>query len=178
MRRRERFVMRLNLFTGLLLTCAAVLVVVLGAALDAERVAAVGLGAGAVLALVPDRGPLARVGAFSVGFVAAWAGYVARAALLPDSTGGRAVALGVVVAVVVGAAIALKAPLWAGLLGVVALAGGYETAYTAAPAEIAETSVDAVTSLLLVLGVGFLAGAASSLMPERHAAAQHAEVAR
>lgn len=169
--------MRLNLFTGLLLTCAAVLVVALGATLDADRVAAVGLGAGAVLALVPDRGPLARVGAFAIGFVAAWAAYVARAAVLPDSTSGRAVALGVVVAVVVLATLLLKLPLWAGLLGVAALAGGYESAFTTAPAEVATTSVDAVTALFLVLGVGFLAGAASGLMPERRDAS-HQAVAR
>lgn len=167
--------MRLNLFTGLLLTCAAVLVVALGATLDAERVAAVGLGAGAVLALVPDRTPVVRVGGFAVGFLATWVAYVARAAVLPDSTAGRAVALGLAVAVVVAATLLLKLPVWAGLLGVAALSGGYEAAFTLAPAEVVDTSMDAVTALLLVLGIGFLAGAATSLLPG-HRAGSHAEV--
>lgn len=151
--------MRINLFIGLLLTIAAVLLVALGSALDVERVAAVGLGAGAVLALVPDRGPLTRFSGFALGFVLAWAGYVARAAVLPDSTSGRAVALGLVVAVVVIAATLLRLPMWAGLLGVAALAGGYEAAFTLAPAEVATTSLNAVTSLVVAVGVGFLAGA-------------------
>lgn len=151
--------MRKNVFTGLLLTCAAVLLIALGSALDVERVAAVGLGAGAVLALVPDQGALSRFSGFALGFVIAWAGYVARAAVLPDSTSGRAVALGLVVAVVVLGATLLRLPLWAGLLGVAALAGGYEAAFTAAPAEVATTSLTAVTSLVLAVGVGFVAGA-------------------
>ena len=151
--------MRINLFIGLLLTIAAVLLVALGSALDVERVAAVGFGAGAVLALVPDQGPLTRFSGFALGFVVAWGGYVARAAVLPDSTSGRAVALGLVVAVVVLGATLLRLPLWAGLLGVAALAGGYEAAFTLAPAEVATTSLSAVTSLVVAVGVGFLVGA-------------------
>ena len=74
--------MRRNLLAGLCLAVAAGLLVVVGAALDLEleSVALLGAALGAVVALVPDRTPLVRLGGFAAGFVAALVGYVLRAA--------------------------------------------------------------------------------------------------
>jgi hypothetical protein len=153
--------MRKNLLVGLVLAVAAVLVAGVSAWLDLEleSVALFGVTLGAVLALVPDRSPFARLAGFAVGFVIAWIGYFLRAAVLPDSTSGRAIVMALVIALAV-AALALsmgRMPLWSGLLGVAALVGAYEYTYAAAPPEVASTSVSAATALLFTVAVGFLA---------------------
>jgi len=156
--------MRKTLLVGMVLVVAAVLVVMVSAALDLEldSVVLLGIAAGAVLALVPDRAPLARLAGFFGGFVAAWIGYLLRAGVLPDSAGGRAVAVAIVIAlaVVLAAASLGRVPLWSTLLGAGALAGAYEYTYAAAPPEVMATSVSAATALLLTVAVGFLATAA------------------
>ena len=155
--------MRRTLLAGVVLAVAAVLVVVVSAVFDLEleSVALLGGALGAVVALVPDRTPLVRLGGFAAGFVAAWIGYVVRAALLPDTAGGRAVAVGLVVLLCVGitAASMDRLPLWTTLLGTAALTGAYEFTYAAAPPELASTSVSTATTLLLNVAVGFLAAA-------------------
>jgi hypothetical protein len=155
--------MRKTLLVGLVLAAAAVLVVLVSAALDLEleSVALLGVAVGAVVALVPDRTPLMRLAGFAGGLVAAWIGYLLRAGLLPDSAGGRSVAVAVVVLLCVGvfAAGLGRIPLWSALLGAASLAGAFEYTYLAAPPEVASTSFTAVTSLLLASAVGFLCGA-------------------
>ncbi|HSE08950.1 MAG TPA: hypothetical protein VLB29_09800 [Nocardioidaceae bacterium] len=156
--------MRKTLLVGLGLTVAAVLVVFVSAGLDLdlEPVALLGVALGGVIALVPDRSPLVRLAGFAGGFSVAWVGYLLRAGLLPDSAGGRAVAVAfVVVAAVAIAALTLgRVPLWSTLLGAAAFAGAYEYTYAAAPPEVASTSLSAATSLLLTVAVGLLAAAA------------------
>lgn len=155
--------MRRTILAGGILAVAAVLVVIVSSALDLEleSVALLGGALGAVVALVPDRTPLVRLGGFAAGFLAAWIGYVVRAALLPDTAGGRAVAVGLVVLLCVGitAVSRDKLPLWTTLLGTAALTGAYEFTYAAAPPELASTSVSTATTLLLNVAVGFLAAA-------------------
>lgn len=155
--------MRRTLLVGLMVTTAAVLVVVVSSVLDLELESAALLGAalGGVVALVPDRTPLARLAGFAGGFVAAWTGYLVRAAMLPDSTGGRAVAVALVLLLCVAVAVATlgRLPLWATLLGAAALVGGYESAYAAAPPEVASTSLSTATALLFSVAAGFLAAA-------------------
>ena len=155
--------MRKTIFAGLLLALAAVLVVWLSAALDLELVSAVllGVAVGAVVALVPDCTPLARFGGFAAGFLAAWVGYGVRAGLLPDTDGGRAVAVGLVLllCVAVFAASVGRLPLWSALLGAAAMAGGSEYTFAAAVPEFATTSVSAATSLLFCIAVGFVVAA-------------------
>jgi hypothetical protein len=155
--------MRRTLLAGVVLAVAAVLVVWLSSVLglELESVALLGAALGAVVALVPDRSPSARLGGFAAGFVAAWIGYFLRAALLPDTSTGRAVAVGLVVLLCVGATAASlgRLPLWSTLLGTAALSGAYEFTYAAAPPEILTTSVDTATTLLFNVAMGFLAAA-------------------
>jgi hypothetical protein len=155
--------MRKSIFAGVGLALAAALVMWLSAVFDLELESVVLLGAavGAVVALVPDRTPLVRFLGFAAGFVAAWLGYFARAAFLPDTAGGRAVAVALVLLLCV-AVVALTAgrlPLWSTLLGAAAMVGGYEYTYAAAPPEVATTSVSAATSMLFCIGVGYLVAA-------------------
>ena len=155
--------MRRTLVAGLVLAVAAVLVVLVSSGLDLEleSVALLGGALGAVVALVPDRSAPARLGGFAGGFLAAWIGYVVRAAMLPDTAAGRAVAVGLVVLLCVGiTAVTMdRLPLWSTLLGTAALTGAYEFTYAAAPPELATTSVSTATTLLFNVAVGFLAAA-------------------
>jgi hypothetical protein len=153
--------MRKTLLVGLVLTVAAVTAVFVSAALDLklESVALLGVALGGVIALVPDRSPFMRLAGFAGGFVAAWVGYLLRAAVLPDSAGGRAVVVGLVIilATAIAALTAGRIALWSTLLGAAAFAGAYEYTYAAAPPEVASTSVSAATTLLFTVAVGFLA---------------------
>jgi len=153
--------MRRNFLCGLTLAVAAVVVVVLSATFDLEleSVALLGAALGAVLALVPDRGPGARLAGFGLGFVIAWGGYIVRAQFLPDTSSGRAVAVGIVVVLctLVAALSADRLPLWSVLLGTAAFAGGYEFTYNAAPPELLDSSLSTATTLLFTVGIGFLA---------------------
>ena len=153
--------MRRNLLAGLCLAAAAGLLVIIGAALDLEleSVALLGAALGAVVALVPDRTPLVRVGGFAVGVVAALIGYLLRALLLPDTSGGRAVAVVLVLLLCVGVSAVAQGrlPLWSLLLGTAGLVGAYEFTYAEAPPELLTTGMATITSLFLSVAVGFLA---------------------
>lgn len=154
---------RTHIVAGIVLAVAAGLMVILSSALglEIESVALLGAALGAVVALVPDRGPAARLLAFFAGFVVAWLGYALRAAVLPDSDGGRAAAVVTVVLLCVGV-LALsggRLPLWGLLLGTAALTGAYEFTFAAAPPELLTTSLDTATTLFLSVAVGFCAAA-------------------
>jgi hypothetical protein len=153
--------MRASMRAGVLLAVAAALVVVLSAAwgLDIEAYALAGVAFGGVIALVPDRSAWARLGAFVIGFVAAWIGFVLRAALLPDATSGVAVAAAATILIgLIGVAAGRgrHVPLWAVLVGAGAFSASYESAFSAAPPEVVNTSANAATSLLLAVAVGFV----------------------
>ena len=163
--------MRRTILAGLILAAATVVTIMVGAALDLdlEPVALLGLATGAIIALVPDGSPARRVAGFALGFAAAFVGYLMRAAIMPDTSTGRAIAAGVVVLLCVGVvAISVgRLPLWAALLGTASLAGAYELTYAAAPPRVLDTSVSTGTALLLCVAVGFLAAAVIKAEPTR-----------
>jgi hypothetical protein len=168
-----------TLVTGSALALTAAALAGRGAVFGADlpKVALLGAAAGAVLGLVPDRSPAARLGAFLAGFAAAWFGYALRAGVLPDTPMGRAIAAVVVVAIVtaVATATANRLPMWAGFAGVVTLLGAYETTYAATPTTFVADSMTAVTTSLLAVAVGFLVAVLASGVTA-HAAAETVEV--
>ncbi len=153
--------MRRSLVAGLTLAAFAALIIGLGQlfGLDLQAVALLGAALGGVLGLVPHRFPLGKLGGFVLGFVVAWVGYALRAAVLPDSATGRAVAAFLVVAVIATACAvsAERVPLWSGLLGAAAIAGAYEEVYTNAPSQFLKESPTAATTILLAAALGYLA---------------------
>jgi hypothetical protein len=161
--------MRRTMLVGGALAVATFLVVLLSSALDLEleSVALVGVGLGAVVALVPDRTPWTRLAGFAAGVVVAWIVFILRAAMIPDTATGRALALTLVVLLCTGvaAASASRIALWSVLLGAAAMSGAYEYVYAAAPPEVASTSVTAVTALLLTVAVGYLVVGLTGLDP-------------
>lgn len=152
--------MRTNVLVGAVITLAATLVVVLSDLLDLklESAALLGVAVGAVVALVPGRTAALRLVGFLAGVAVAWLGFVLRAGVFPDSTGGRAVTVAVVLGLCVVVAVASldRLPLWSTLLGAAALAGAYEYTFAAAPPEVLSTSTSTVTTLLMTSAVGFL----------------------
>jgi hypothetical protein len=153
--------MRRSLVAGLVLAVFAALVIGLGQllGLDLQHVALMGAALGGVLGLVPHPLPLGKLGGFVIGFVLAWIGFALRAAVLPDSASGRAVAAFLVVAAI-GVACAISAgrlPLWSGLLGAAAIVGAYEETYTNAPSQFLQESPTAGTTVLFAVALGFLA---------------------
>jgi hypothetical protein len=177
--------MRRSLFAGLVLALLAAVVISLGGMLgfDLEHVALLGGALGGALGLVPHRYVWGRVAGFLVGFVAAWIGFALRAAVLPDSSNGRAVAAFLVVALCAAAcaASAGRLPLWSALIGVAAIVGAYEEMYTNAPSQFIAESAEAGTTVLLAVALGYLA---TSLVTDltahrstaddgRHAEARH-----
>lgn len=153
---------RQTLYAGAVLALAAMGAVLAGGALglELESVALLGAAMGAVIALVPDRTPTAQLAGFVAGFVIGWAGYIFRAQFMPDTTAGRAVAVGVVVmlCVAVSFATADRITLWTVILGAGAFAGAYEFAYNQAPPEILSTSVSTASTMAFNVALGFLAG--------------------
>lgn len=158
--------MRTSMLAGLTLALTTALVVLVSGAsdLELESVALLGAALGAVVALVPDRSPLMGLAGFAGGLVAAWIGYLLRAAVLPDSTGGRAAAVGLVVVLCVGlvAMTGGRLALWSTLLGAAGLVGAYEAGFAAAPPEVVATSTSAATTLLLTVAVGFAVAVATA----------------
>jgi hypothetical protein len=153
--------MRRSLIAGLVLAVFAALIVGLGElfGLDLQHVALLGAALGGVLGLVPHQFPLGKLGGFILGFVVAWIGFALRAAVLPDSATGRAVAAFLVVAIVAVACSisAGRVPLWSALLGAAAIAGAYEEIYTSAPSQFLQESPAAGTTVLMAVALGFLA---------------------
>ncbi len=151
-----------TLISGLLLAAAAFVTVLLGAWLDLEldATALLGVAAGAVVALVPDGSAGRRLAGFALGVAVTLVGYFVRAAVLPDTDGGRAVFTGLVVlaCVVLAAATLGRVALWSVLLGAVAFAGAFEAAYDAAPPRVLQNSMDSLTALALCVAVGFCLG--------------------
>ena len=150
-----------SLVTGLGLAVAAAVIIGLSTlfGLELEHVALLGAALGGVLGLVPHRPAWGKVAGFLAGFVLAWLGFALRAAVLPDSSAGRAVAAFIVVALiaVVAAASRGRLPLWSGLVGAAAIVGAYEAVYTSAPSQFISESPAAATTVLLAVGLGFLA---------------------
>jgi hypothetical protein len=155
--------MRQSILVGGVLAAIAAVAVLLGAAfgLDIEHVALLGIALGAVVGLVPQGRSANRLLGFVGGFALAWVGYGLRAAALPDSAGGRAVAVVLVVLACAVVAMATRGtlPLWSTLVGVAAMVGAYEETYTAAPSQFVDQSLSAATAVLLAVALGYVVSA-------------------
>lgn len=148
-----------SLIIGLLITALGALVIDHGARVGLQLIhlGEMGLAVGAVLGLVPDRPPAWRAGSFAVGFIAAWLGFALRAGLLPDIPLGRAIATLIVLGLVTVATTVSfgRFPLWAGLLGVAAFSGGYETTFSADPTSFLSDSMTDATTIAIAVALSF-----------------------
>ena len=147
-----------TLLSGFVLALCAAVVLMIGGGSDLEHVALLGAALGGVIGLVPHDPPLGKLGGFALGFAVAWMAFAIRAAVLPDSTAGRALAAFVVILILGGAAAVSsdRVPLWSSLVGAAAMVGAYETTYTSSPPTFLTTSPQSATTVLLAAGFGFL----------------------
>ena len=147
-----------RLLSGCVLALSAAVVVLIGGGSDLEHVALLGAALGGVIGLVPATTPLGKLGGFGLGFAVSWMAFAIRAAVLPDSTTGRALAafLVILICAVVAAFSAGRVPLWSSLVGAAAMVGAYETAYSASPSTFLTTSPEAATTVLLAAGFGYI----------------------
>jgi len=147
-----------TLLSGFVLALCTAVVLMIGGGSELEHVALLGAALGGVIGLVPHDSPLGKLGGFALGFAMAWMGFAVRAAVLPDSTTGRAVAAFVVILILGGAAAISsdRVPLWSSLVGAAAMVGAYETAYTSSPPTFLTTSPQSATTVLLAAGFGFI----------------------
>ena len=148
-----------KVLAGVALAVASVVALFIGDGLgwDVEAVLFLGAGVGAALGLMSRPAPLPELGGFLLGLLAASVGYALRAAILPDSTGGRAVGIVITIALAVGLVLLTfgRVPLWTALLGVGALGGAYEVAFTDSPGSVLTTLPAWLTLLLFMVAVGF-----------------------
>jgi hypothetical protein len=170
--------MRTSLLAGGIVVVTAVLAVLLGApfGLELDSYALIGVAMGAVVALVPDGRPGLRLTGFASGVLVTWISYLIRAALLPDTVGGRAAATFLVLALCVAIATVAQGriPVWSTFAGAATFFGAYEAAFAAAPPEVATTSLTALTAVALTVALGFLA--ASFVAPVVAPAAPRADL--
>ena len=147
-----------RLLSGLVLALCAAVVLMIGGGSELEHVALLGAALGGVIGLVPSDPPLGKLGGFALGFASAWIAFAVRAAVLPDSTVGRAVAAFFVVLIcgAVAAVSAGKVPLWSSLVGAATMVGAYETSYSNSPSTFLTTSPQAATTVLLAAGFGYI----------------------
>lgn len=156
-----------TLTAGLLLAATVVVVMTVGTSLQLQLAAyaLAGVLVGGVAALVPDRSLAGRLVGVAAGVAVAWAGFVVRAAVLPDTNTGHTVAAAGTVLLATLIALISRVPLWAVLLGAGAFAAAYESSYAAAPPEIMSTSLDAITGLGVAMVAGFVVSALPGTAP-------------
>jgi len=147
-----------SLLSGCVLALSAAAVLMIGGGSDLEHVALLGAALGGVIGLVPHDPPLGKIGGFALGFGVSWIAFGVRAALLPDSTTGRAVAAFLVILVcgTVAAVSAGRVPLWSSLVGAAAIVGAYEASYSSSPSTFLTSSPQSATTVLLAAGFGFV----------------------
>jgi hypothetical protein len=152
--------MRRDIYIGVSLAAAILVAILVSTWLDLDLEATILLGAvtGAVIGLVPDRSTAMRLAGFAGGFVVAWIGYLVRASQLPDTNGGRAVAVALIVVLCLGVTLASmgRVPLWATLLGAAAFSGAFEFTYNEAPPEVVSNSLTVATAMIFNVAIGFL----------------------
>ncbi|HZW45319.1 MAG TPA: hypothetical protein VFF32_13190 [Dermatophilaceae bacterium] len=147
-----------TLLSGFVLALCTAVVLMIGGGSELEHVALLGAALGGVIGLVPHDPPLGKLGGFALGFGMAWMAFAIRAAVLPDSTIGRAVAAFLVILICGGvAAISSgRMPLWSSLVGAAAMVGAYETSYGASPSTFLTTSPQAASTVLLAAAFGYI----------------------
>lgn len=148
-----------KVLAGVALAVASVVALFIGDGLgwDVDEVLFLGAGVGGALGLIAAPSALARLGGFLLGLLAASVAYALRAAVLPDSTGGRAVGIVIAIALAVGFVLLTfgRVPLWTALLGVGTLGGAFEVAFTDSPGSVLTTLPAYLTLLLFMVAVGF-----------------------
>ena len=141
----------LAVFTAIALWIGAALQLPLGGILFSG-------GVGAVLGLVKQGGPIARIVSFLIGFVVSWVLFGVQAALLPQVVLSQIIGAVIVIAIVtmVAGFSRNKMPFWALLLGSATMVGAYQTQFENAPQNFLTQSVTSAGGTLLGVSLGLI----------------------
>lgn len=152
--------MKRVLVSGVALAVLAAIAVLIGASLNIALGSTLFAGAiGAVLGLVPDRSPLARIGGFLIGFVIAWVMYGIQAQFLPQINVSNAIMtlVTIIIVTIIAALAHNKIPFWSFLLGAAAISGAYGVQFGSSPELFLTQSVAAAGGVLFVAALGMVA---------------------
>lgn len=115
-------------------------------------------GVGAVLGLVKQGGPIARIVSFLIGFIVSWVAFGLQAALLPQVVMSQIIGATVVIVIVtlVAGLSRNKMPYWALLLGSATMVGAYQTQFENAPQNFLTQSVTSAGGTLIGVALGLI----------------------
>jgi hypothetical protein len=116
-----------------------------------------GLAIGAVVGMLPDADPVARLMGFILGLLLAFASYVVRGGYLPYTKWWSAAVVLVLLAIITGIAVLFRSATWFAsmLLGAGILYGMVELQFQAAPSAYFDSLALAFLSLLFSFGLGY-----------------------
>ncbi len=144
---------------GLLLAVVTTVGLWVGAALQMPLGAILFTGCvGAVLGLVKQGGPIARILSFLIGFVVSWLFFGIQAALLPQVVLSQIIGTVATIAIItlVAGLSRNKMPFWALLLGSATMVGAYQTQFANAPQNFLSESVSSADGALIGVALGLI----------------------
>lgn len=161
---------RTSAAAGLAVTAGTAALIVSTSSYDLGAGVLVGTAAGASVALVPSETPGRKIAGFLTGMAVAAGAYLVRAGLLPDSSVGALIGIGMAFALVTVISVISngRTPLWASFAGIAAMAGAYEMVHILDFAGLLANLPMAAAGVLLASAVGFTA--ASLFAPATQAA--------
>jgi len=151
------------LIGGLLLAVFAVVAYLLPDQFGAPAIAytVLGLAVGAIVGLLPDADPVARLMGFTLGLLLAFASFVVRGGFLPYTKWWSAAVVLVLLAIITGITALFRSSTWfvSMLLGAGILYGIVELQFQAAPSAYLASSAVAFLSILFSFGIGYMVSA-------------------
>lgn len=116
------------------------------------------LAVGAAVGLIRTNSPLARIGAFLVGFFMGIIFFVLRLAVFPSTWLGNAAAVVLIILALtlISALTKDKLPLWAMFLGTAVFAGSYNSYFLTTPWLFQSQTVSVAAGSLFAVSAGFL----------------------
>lgn len=157
------------LIGGLVLAVSALVIYLLPGELGTPAIAytVLGLAIGAIVGLLPDADPVARLMGFTLGILLAFASYVVRGGFLPYTKWSSAGVVLVLLAIITGITALFRSSTWfvSMLLGAGILYGMVELQFQAAPSAYLASLALAVVSILFSFGIGYMISAVLGLKP-------------
>ncbi len=158
---------------GLLLAVVTTVGLWVGAAMQMPLGAILFTGCvGAVLGLVKQGGPIARILSFLIGFVVSWLFFGIQAALLPQVVLSQIIGTVATIAIItlVAGLSRNKMPFWALLLGSATMVGAYQTQFANAPQNFLSESVSSADGALVGVALGLIVAFIMELVGAHHEA--------
>jgi hypothetical protein len=157
------------LIGGLLLAVFAAVTYLLPGVLGTPAIAyaVLGLAVGAVVGMLPDADPVARLMGFILGLLLAFASYVVRGGFLPYTKFWSALVVLLLLAIITGITALFRSSTWfiSMLLGAGILYGAVELPFQLAPSGYLAAAGLALISIMFGFGIGYMVSTVGGLKP-------------